>query len=71
MIVVDRIEGEVAVVEIAGVTTDIPLSELPPGVKEGDQLVFSVVPRSAEDEAKARLERLRSTTPQGPGSFDL
>jgi hypothetical protein len=70
MIVVDRIEGDEAVVEIAGRRIDVPLTELPPGVKEGDRLAFSIV-APAESDAEARLARLRAKTPQGPGSFDL
>ncbi len=71
MIVVDRIEDETAVLEIAGRTVDVPLVELPPGVKEGDRLAFSVLPPGSTDDAEARLARLKARTPQGPGSFDL
>jgi hypothetical protein len=71
MIVIDRIEGEVAVVELAGSTVDVPLSELPPGVKEGDRLGFVLLAPAPDDDAAARLARLRAGTPQGPGSFDL
>ena len=70
MIVVDRIEGEVAVLELSGRSVDVPLTELPPGVKEGDRLSF-VVLAPPPDEAAERLARLRAATPQGPGSFDL
>lgn len=71
MIVVDRIEDDTAVLEIAGRTVDVPLAELPPGVKEGDRLAFVVAPPTDTDDAAARLARLRARTPQGPGSFDL
>jgi hypothetical protein len=71
MIVVDRIEGEFAVVEIGGAKVDVPLADLPPGVREGDRLAFTVLPPSPDDEAAARLARLKARTPQGPGSFDL
>ena len=70
MIVVDRIEGDVAVLEIAGRAVDVPLAELPAGVKEGDRLTFHLAPADLS-EADARLARLRAKTPQGPGSFDL
>ncbi len=70
MIVVDRIEGDVAVLEIGGRTVDVPLAELPAGVKEGDRLSFRV---EAPDTSAAedRLARLRAKTKQGPGDFDL
>lgn len=71
MIVVDRIENENAVLEIAGRMVDVPLSELPPGVKEGAHLAFTVLPPNDTDDAEKRLARLRARTPQGPGSFDL
>ncbi|MES2640342.1 MAG: DUF3006 domain-containing protein [Myxococcota bacterium] len=71
MIIVDRIEKDTAVVEIAGRTVDVPLTELPPGVKEGDRLAFTVLPPASTDDAEQRLARLRARTSQGPGSFDL
>ena len=67
MIVVDRIEGDVAVLEIDGKRIDVPLS---PGTKEGDELVLSLQKVSASD-AKERLERLKKTAKQGPDEFDL
>lgn len=70
MIVVDRIEGDVAVLEIDGKRIDVPLSALPPGTKEGDELVLSLQKVSASD-AKERLERLKKTAKQGPDEFDL
>ncbi|MDP2304900.1 MAG: DUF3006 domain-containing protein [Pseudomonadota bacterium] len=71
MIVVDRIENETAVLEVGGRMMDVPISELPPGVKEGDRLAFTLVPPTSTDDAEKRLARLRAKTPQGPGSFDL
>lgn len=70
MIVVDRIEGSIAVLEIGGRTVDVPLAELPAGVKEGDRLNFQVAPADSSA-AEDRLARLKSKTKQGPGSFDL
>lgn len=77
MMVVDRIEGTVAVVEVNGTFVDIPLSGLPAGLKEGDRLEVRVLPREeiagSEEmgEAAAVLERLKRRFPQGPDSFDL
>lgn len=70
MIVVDRIEGDVAVLEIAGARVDVPVSVLPEGTREGDVLTFVRAPGDTAD-AAARLARLKARTKQGPGSFDL
>jgi hypothetical protein len=39
MIIVDRIENELAVCEIDGVMINIALSKISPGVQEGDVLI--------------------------------
>lgn len=70
MIVVDRIEGDTAVIEVGSRTIEVPLAELPAGVKEGDGLAFRIVPADTSA-AEARLARLRAKSQQGPGSFDL
>ncbi len=72
-ITVDRIEGDRAVLELAGDKiehVDVPLSALPAGVREGQVLTFVAADASLTD-AEARLARLKAKTPQGPGSFDL
>lgn len=38
MFSIDRIEGNYAVLEENGATQDVPLSELPEGIREGDLL---------------------------------
>lgn len=48
--VVDRIEGELAVLEINGITVDIPVSLLPDDAREGR--VYDLV-LTARDEASA------------------
>ena len=70
MVVVDRIEDGIAVLEIGGRRVDVPLEELPSGVKEGDRLTLILTPADTSA-AEARLARLRAKTPQGSGSFDL
>jgi hypothetical protein len=45
--VVDRVEGTMAVVEIAGVLVDWPLSALPAGVGEGTAWEVSWTPASS------------------------
>lgn len=64
--VVDRIEGDFAVVENEGIMLDIPLSQLPCDVKEGDIVSLSngvyIVDNKTADEQReeisARLENL-------------
>jgi hypothetical protein len=65
-IVVDRIEGRSAVLEVAGTTVDWPLSALPDGVREGSTLsvVFSFTEADLSS-ATARLERLKKRGPTG------
>lgn len=66
MIVVDRIEGQRAIVEFDGEMIEIPVSCLPDGAGEG--AILALVPREAPDvlaEAEARLARLRATGPAG------
>lgn len=54
---IDRIEGEIAVVEIVeGKTVDIPLSALPEGVREGSVLRIETDP----DEEARRKKKIRS-----------
>lgn len=64
--VIDRIEGDFAVVENEGIMLDIPLSQLPCEAKEGDIVtlyngVYIVDNKSADEqreEISARLENL-------------
>lgn len=61
MIRVDRIEGQLAVLELDSRTVELPLELLPPGTREGSvlKLVLDVDSESAQrDRAQARLERL-------------
>lgn len=74
-ITVDRIEGELAVLELADDAgapqfVSIPLRALPEHTAEGDVLTVTRQAGNTTD-AAARLARLKARTPQGPGSFDL
>jgi hypothetical protein len=65
MIIVDRIEGAIAVLEVAETIIEVPLSELPEGVQEGDSLVLTPAPcdifaRAGHNETVERVERLRA-----------
>ena len=56
-VVVDRIEGSIAVIEVAGTTVDWPVSALPVGVSEGSTLVISVKPPSSTETASSDSPR--------------
>lgn len=60
-VTIDRIEGDVAVLEVNGRTVDWPLAALPAGVAEGSviRLAFTIDDPDL-DAASARLARLRS-----------
>ncbi len=64
---VDRIEDGVAVVELApDLCRSLPLSALPPGVREGDVLRVTVDPaltRMRRDRQRRRLSRLIRRNP--------
>ncbi|MDD6034499.1 MAG: DUF3006 domain-containing protein [Oscillospiraceae bacterium] len=61
MMIVDRIEGETAVCEDGGSRTELSLSQLPAGVREGDVLVFGPegwqIDRQATDARRAAMIR--------------
>lgn len=74
MIVVDRIEGETAVLEIHGATVDIPVSALPEGAREGSVLGLTLDPdrqSAVEEQNRARLERLKKRNPAKGGLLTL
>lgn len=64
-VAVDRIEGDIAVLDVGGVSVDWPLASLPAGTTEGSTLsvVFNLTPPDLA-EAKARLERLAARGPK-------
>lgn len=72
-VVIDRFEGDYAIVEIAGTRVDVPRALIPADCKEGDALQFARAPAdtSARSAAEARLARLKARGPQGPGDIDL
>lgn len=73
MIAVDRIEGQIAILDVMGETVEIPVSLLPPDSNEGDVLTLTRVENGKDmldRENKARLERLRSRDP-GDMEIDL
>ena len=60
MLIIDRFEGDYAVIEINGRTVDIPRSELPAGAKEGVALRLVI---DADDTAsrKKRIDGMMNS----------
>ena len=59
-IVVDRIEGPTAVVEVAGARVDIPVQLLPDGAAEGTVLSFRIESSGEQPVSAARLRRMQA-----------
>jgi len=80
MIVIDRIEGKIAVLEVAGRLIDFPAEALPAGLKEGDRLelrlaaaqaFLEMAPAPDSPNPAAVLDALKAKFPQGPETIDL
>lgn len=71
MIVLDRIEGDRAIVEIGGEMIEIPCSELPNGSKEGDVLVFAVDADAVGNLKKDNEDRLKRLRERDPGDMEI
>lgn len=66
MIVVDRFEGSLALLDVDGTIVEFPRSALPSGTKEGSVILLSLGDnRELVNEATRRLERLRKNSPSG------
>ena len=68
--IVDRIEGDVAVVLAAGTSFDLPCAALPAGVREGSVLVLNLGAAVDPAAAAARQSRLAARSDL-PDSIDL
>ena len=64
-IVVDRIEGPVAVLEVAGQLLEVPVELLPPGVAEGAVLGLHVEASVQSTVSADRLTRLQAESAIG------
>ena len=72
MIVIDRIEDEIAVLEFDGEMIEVPRTVLPEGSKEGDFLGFVILDNSEVlQEGKDRIERLKAMSGMNSGEIDL
>lgn len=72
--VVDHIEGDIAVIVTdAGERRDVPLSQLPPGVREGDVIRGGAIDRAEGErrrmEGTDRLDRMRARGGRGLGAM--
>lgn len=66
---VDRIEGDVAVVEWpGGLTTDVPLAALPTGAHEGTQLRLVPVASTSRVSRRVSASRRLAATPPVPSA---
>ncbi len=71
MIVIDRIEDDIAYLEVAGEMMEFPVSELPENAKEGDILGFVLMDHSEiTKKGQERLDRMSAASGLGD-SFDL
>lgn len=64
-IVVDRIEGPVAVLEVAGQIIEVPVEVLPPGAAEGSVLGLHVESSAPSTVSTDRLARLQAESAIG------
>ena len=64
-IVVDRIEGSVAVLEVAGQIFEVPVQLLPPGVAEGAVLGLHIESSARSTVSADRLARLQAESAIG------
>jgi hypothetical protein len=67
VIVVDRIEGTRAIIEIDGETFDIPALSLPNSATEGTVLAFQTCDKDVENLKKENEERLQRLHDSDPG----
>lgn len=59
MLIIDRFEQDMAVIEYGDKTLSIPRALLPPGCKEGDVLKLSVeIDQQATEDRKSRVGKL-------------
>jgi hypothetical protein len=74
MIVVDRIEGDLAVLTIGDARVDVAVALLPAGAREGSVLGLMLMPGATDERleaGEAQLARLRARNPNPPTEFDL
>ena len=71
MIAVDRIEGEIAVLDVQGVMVDVPLAVLPEGLSEGAQLKLVLCEKDSSTLTQENEDRLRRLRGLDPGDMEI
>ncbi|GLV67158.1 hypothetical protein Bmyc01_58270 [Bacillus mycoides] len=60
--IIDRFEGELAVIEMKSITIDVPRSKLPSSAKEGDVLIIEddkyTIDKKETDKRKREIQNL-------------
>ena len=73
MIIVDRIEGDRALLEMGGEIIDVPISALPDETKEGE--ILTLTPATGDNSATERLreavERVEQLRAADPGDMEI
>jgi hypothetical protein len=70
VIVVDRIEEDIAVLEVDGETIDVPLAQLPAGITEG-QVLEGDGDNSATGPTREVVERMKRLRMRDPGDMEI
>ena len=71
MIVVDRIEGSLAILEIDGETIEITKSALPEGCTEGSVLTLALCDNHGAEMQRDNEERLARLRASDPGDMEI
>jgi len=71
MIVVDRIEGDRAILEIEGESVEVAVAALPNGCREGSVLAFSVCDEQGSKMQRDNEERLARLRESDPGDMEI
>ena len=71
MIVIDRIESAIAILEIDGKTVEVPASILPKGCKEGDALKLELCDNDASQLQRENEERLQRLRERDSGAMNI
>jgi len=68
--IIDRIENQIAIIELGDQTFEIPIAILPDGIQEGDHCQIQRILPAKNSDAEERLARLKERDP-GSDIIDL
>jgi len=71
MIVIDRIEGSRAILEVDGEMIEFPAALLPTGCAEGDRLSLNLCDKAGADMQRDNEERLARLRAQDSGDMEI